>query len=419
MDYQVENNVITVKFPYKVTTNNAKEFEEELFALPVTDDTGEVVLDAAELEYISSAGLRVILGFSKKKYSGAIRIINASLEIYEVFRMTGFVQMFEVVRALRYIDISGLRELGRGMYGAVYRIDDETILKTFHGVNSREVLDGIIDNARKAFVKGIPVIIPFDTVKTDAGLGMIFEQMRSDSLADMMHADPESIPKYVGKMAELAKIMATTEFEPGEIRYRNDMLREEMKTTDFIFTEDEINELIKYIDAVPERNTAVHGDFHARNIYMSDDSAMLIDLDDFCLGHPIWDIACLYRVYPYMIGLTDEESAQVFALDGSIPYTDFYYQVMHVSMEEVTRIWERFLELYLEGFSDEEKAAFLETSKFYSDFMIIRFLIDQCRKEKDNPDKTKLDNYLSFIRGLMAEMRKKDLDQLIRNIEPL
>ena len=47
-----------------------------------------VVIDADDLEYISSAGLRVILRV--RKLSPELKIINASSAIYEIFEMTGF-----------------------------------------------------------------------------------------------------------------------------------------------------------------------------------------------------------------------------------------------------------------------------------------------------------------------------------------
>ena len=54
-------------------------------------DTKNLVLDVKGLEYISSAGLRVLLGAQKKMQKvGTMKLINVCEEVMEVFEMTGF-----------------------------------------------------------------------------------------------------------------------------------------------------------------------------------------------------------------------------------------------------------------------------------------------------------------------------------------
>ena len=54
-------------------------------------DTKNLVLDLKSLEYISSAGLRVLLGAQKKMQKiGSMKVVNVCEEVMEVFEMTGF-----------------------------------------------------------------------------------------------------------------------------------------------------------------------------------------------------------------------------------------------------------------------------------------------------------------------------------------
>ena len=54
-------------------------------------DAKNLVLDFKALEYISSAGLRVLLGAQKKMQKvGTMKLINVCEEVMEVFEMTGF-----------------------------------------------------------------------------------------------------------------------------------------------------------------------------------------------------------------------------------------------------------------------------------------------------------------------------------------
>ena len=56
-----------------------------------------LILDFKGLEYISSAGLRVLLGTQKKmQKSGVMKLINVCEEVMEVFEMTGFADILSI-----------------------------------------------------------------------------------------------------------------------------------------------------------------------------------------------------------------------------------------------------------------------------------------------------------------------------------
>ena len=79
-----------------LNTNTAAALEEALE--PVFERTNKVVLDFADLEYLSSAGLRVLVATQKRVTAaeGALRIVNASDDIREVFDITGLIDVFDV-----------------------------------------------------------------------------------------------------------------------------------------------------------------------------------------------------------------------------------------------------------------------------------------------------------------------------------
>ena len=60
-------------------------------------DTKNLVLDVKGLEYISSAGLRVLLGAQKKMQKiGSMKVTNVREEVMEVFEMTGFADILTI-----------------------------------------------------------------------------------------------------------------------------------------------------------------------------------------------------------------------------------------------------------------------------------------------------------------------------------
>ena len=66
----------------------------------ITEELGDVknlVLDLKGLEYISSAGLRVLLGAQKKMQKiGSMKVKNVCEEIMEIFEMTGFADILVI-----------------------------------------------------------------------------------------------------------------------------------------------------------------------------------------------------------------------------------------------------------------------------------------------------------------------------------
>ena len=61
--------------------------------------SGECVLDFAHLEYISSAGLGVLLKTHKRLMgaAGGVKLINVNNHIHDIFRYSGFDKLFEIV----------------------------------------------------------------------------------------------------------------------------------------------------------------------------------------------------------------------------------------------------------------------------------------------------------------------------------
>lgn len=61
------------------------------------DNIDTLILDFNGLEYISSAGLRVVLSAQKKmQQTGTMKVINVGQEVMEIFEMTGFVDILHI-----------------------------------------------------------------------------------------------------------------------------------------------------------------------------------------------------------------------------------------------------------------------------------------------------------------------------------
>ena len=98
--YSKENNTI-ISIQGRLDTITSSELEEWLM-MNFTPPAGKAVLDCSKIDYISSAGLRIILNMMKmmKKHAFAFSICCPHEHIKEVFDISGFATLIPVYRAL-------------------------------------------------------------------------------------------------------------------------------------------------------------------------------------------------------------------------------------------------------------------------------------------------------------------------------
>ena len=87
--------LVTLGITGRLDTTTAPNLESVIKEL--SEDTKELIFDMSGVEYISSAGIRVLLGAYKKMNTnhGIMRIEKTNEQVYEVFEMTGLSDMLE------------------------------------------------------------------------------------------------------------------------------------------------------------------------------------------------------------------------------------------------------------------------------------------------------------------------------------
>ena len=119
--YRTDKDILYIAVSGRVDASNAPAAEEEIFRIKNENAGKHTVIDADNLEYISSAGLRVVLKLRKEEPK--LAIINVSPEVYEIFDMTGFADMITIEKAYRRMSVDGCEFIAKGANGAVYRYD--------------------------------------------------------------------------------------------------------------------------------------------------------------------------------------------------------------------------------------------------------------------------------------------------------
>ncbi|MBQ9879303.1 MAG: phosphotransferase [Clostridia bacterium] len=338
--FRFDNGKLDILLKGHIDSANASEVEKEINDIREANPASETLIDASELAYISSAGLRVILRLRKEIPD--LKLINVSSDVYEIFDMTGFTEMMEVRKAYRVISVEGCEVIGQGANGKVYRIDPDTIVKVYLDPDSLPDIQRERELARKAFVLGIPTAIPYDVVRVGDGYGSVFELLNAKSLAKLIKEGLSTVDEVVDMSVDLLKKIHGTLVKPGEMPdCRETVLGWAAFLKDYL-PKDEADKLYSLVEAVPHDDHMMHGDYHIKNVMLQNGEVLLIDMDTLCVGNPVFEFGSIFNAYQ---GYSEYDHSVVQEFLG-IPY------------ETSTEIWNKTLRRYFDG-ADE---AFLKTA---------------------------------------------------------
>lgn len=90
------NDTLTINVEGRIDSTSAPELESTIKDL--IKNCTDMVFDFRNLEYISSAGLRILLGARKLLGNNGMKVINVNDTIYEIFEVTGFSLILNVER---------------------------------------------------------------------------------------------------------------------------------------------------------------------------------------------------------------------------------------------------------------------------------------------------------------------------------
>ena len=330
MNASMEKDTLVIALSGHIDSGNAPAIESEIMQEREKHPHAGLTLDLRDLAYISSAGLRVVLRL--RKLENEFRLVNVSAEVYEILEMTGFTEMMPVEKARRSISVEGCEAIGRGANGIVYRIDKDTVVKVYQSADCLPDVQRERELARKAFVLGIPTAIPYDVVRVGERYGSVFELLNSRSFSKLIAADPSGMDTYVELYVDLMKKMHATHVKPGDMPPMKDVALDWARFLRDYLPADQAQKLVALVEAVPERDTMLHGDYHTNNIVMQNNEVLIIDMDTLCVGHPVFELASMYLGF-VAFGELDHSVTENFL---KLPY------------ETAGRFWKKALARYLD-----------------------------------------------------------------------
>ena len=333
--YRIDKDILYIAIEGRIDASNATIAEEKVFTIKNDNAGKHIVIDADKLEYISSAGLRVILRLRKEVPK--LAIINVAADVYEIFDMTGFTDMVTIEKAYQRMSVEGCEFIAKGANGAVYRYDSETILKIYFAKDALPEIKQERENARRAFVLGVNTAIPYGIVRVGDSYGTVTELLNAVSVTKLIRANPDDLTQAVNYYIDMLKSIHAIEVEDGLVP---DMRETALSWADFVaehIPEDQAKKLRALIEAVPKQNTLMHGDYHTNNVMVQNGEPLLIDMDTLCMGHAIFELGSMFNAF---IGYAELDHQNIMDFFG-------------YSFETGEKFWELSLQKYL-GTKDEE-----------------------------------------------------------------
>ena len=337
--WQMENGRLRIEIPESITTTNAQEVQsgiENILAECVAD---RFILDADKLMYISSAGLRVLMFFLKanKDFS----VINVCQEVYDIFDVTGFSKLIKVRKKFRQMSIDGLSIIGNGATATVYRVDSERILKVFGPDFSLDDIEKELDYAKEAFLCGVNTAISYNIVKVGDSYGTLYELLDAKTLAQELRDAPERENELIGLYGRFMKDIHKVKLNPSAFNSAKRNYLNGLALFSDKCSKEDYRLMCDMIEAIPERATFIHGDFHPKNVMLQGDKPILIDMGEASCGHPIFDLMSFGAVRVLSDVIPDELQINLGTVDCA----------------QVRRIWDSFLKVYFEGRNADELKA--------------------------------------------------------------
>ena len=312
-NYRLNDGVLTVSLDGRFDTEAAVKFEADLMEIRKNNPHESFILDAENLQYVASSGLRTILKMVKTEKNFSIE--NVSDSVYNVFEMTGFSRIMTIRKALRKIDLEKCEKIGSGGNGAVYRVSEDEIVKVNYNPATYAVLDMELAKAKEAFLLGIPTAISFDLVDCGEGRrGVVYETIKSRTLGESIQSNPELMDELTEKYVEQLNLLHSVRTDNPVFSNAKDNYRKQVADASKFLTEEEGKMLEQILEVLPEGDRLVHCDAHPKNIMIQNGEMLWIDMEGMSVGHPIYDLISIAVVLNGM--RTDEMTIGICGMDN-------------------------------------------------------------------------------------------------------
>lgn len=380
---KVDNNVLNIEIIGRLDSSTSNEVENKIFDNDISGYE-KIVVDLNKTEYISSAGLRIILKI--KKANKNLFVINASLEIYDVFEMTGFTELINISKAYKQMNLDNCPIIGAGAKGIVYKYNGDTAVKVYKNPDSLAIIQNERNLAKEAFILGIPTAISYEIVKVGDKYASVFELIDAKSYSQCIKENPEKIDFYCQEYVKLLKLIHSTKVDTNKLPNIKNKILKWVDTVKNILPKEKIEKLNRLINEVEDTPYMIHFDYHTNNVMYQNNETILIDMDTLSYGNKLFELANIYTCY-YGFEVLSKEN-----VEGFIGF----------DMDTCHKFFDLFINYYFDDRNEKYINKYLDKIRLLSYLRVLNHII------KRNLEEEYKDSYNNSIKLVNEYLDKVD-----------
>jgi uncharacterized protein (TIGR02172 family) len=197
------------------------------------------------------------------------------------------ISSWSIISCMKKIDNLG-KPIARGRTADVYAWSQNRVLKLYYDWLSAGSIEREYQISRQAFDAGVPVPQPFELIKIENRLGIVFERVNGPTMLQLLLKQPWKVAKFSRELAEIHSSIHRTPLI-GVSSYKETWLNNIMRVSGI---PDEVkNKLIEKVKQFPELNQLCHFDLHPDQVIYTDKGALILDWMTACSGDPAADVA--------------------------------------------------------------------------------------------------------------------------------
>ena len=292
-----DNEYYSILIPTKLEKEETEKFVNDVIELCKEDikNDGWIFLDASKLTDYTVSGLKEL----RKLHDATNNIVflNLSNDMFDLFSNVGYTNIFYAYKEFKQFDLGSAEHIGGGMNGNVYRISEDRAIKVYSDKVSLYEIIKEERTTRWAFMAGLPTSCTLGLVKVEDKVALLFEYTNIKGVAKYLVDDPENFDEYLKEYAEFLKTIDNIKADTNLLPSKKEEFENYLKDIQNAIDNEHYQKLANIISNIPNKDTIVHGDAHARNIRYSKEGLKVIDLGDLGYGDPLFELVALYATY--------------------------------------------------------------------------------------------------------------------------
>lgn len=259
--------------------------------IPTTAPT--VVLDFMDVSSISFAALRAILSAARR--GCALRIENASPEVFAFVDSTGVTSEIPITLAPRKVSLDSFHRTGGGYTAeSWFSNDGDSMLKLFANFVDCDEIDREKRADKTTLGMGIPTPFSGEMARAGDRTGILYELISNKkSIARAIADDPGRTDELAQRMARISRRLHETPGDKHVFGPWSEVARRRVSEYQYC-TDEERQAIYRWLGTVEDTGTSLHGDFHIGNVIVTGEGTLFIDMGDVSYGNPLFDLGCMY-----------------------------------------------------------------------------------------------------------------------------